>query len=959
MVHERGSVWNKWDFHVHTPYSVLYNKYGFSLTRGDYESEEEKFDEYVSNLFTKAIENEIVAIGITDYFSIDGYKRIKKYYFSDPKKMQTLFPDESLREKIKNIYIFPNIELRIDKFVGEKEYAVDFHVIFSGDINIDEIEENFLQCLKILDQNNNELPLTKSSIEKIGKDFINSNKQRNTRNYYSVGMEKITVNDERVLDIFKSNKQFQGRYLISIPVDEDLSSVSWNGRSGTTRIRLYRESDLLMTPNIKTRDWALAKDNEEEQIQTFRSIKPCIWGSDAHEYSKMFAPDDNKYCWIKAKPSFEGLMQVIYEPADRVAIQSDKPEIKNSHQIIDKIIFKSNDFPSAPIYFSEGLTTIIGGKSTGKSILLRHIAKNVDSKQVDDKESIIKSTNGDVTDDNKYDVDVEVYWKDGASGKRNIIYIPQSWLNRLADEKRGDSQLNKMLEKILFQQENINSAHKYHEQEISAVISDVNHDIVDYFEIYRKIQNDELLLQNEGRSEQFYFEIKKLETKRNELSIKAGITPEILQKSTELRDKISSLEEQIKLLNLETSKLEFLEQPQPFIYIPGFTSIDNNSPSYDFSSLLSVGAQLKDIIKQKNEKIDQMWKEECLKAQKQVSSKLDVLNKELNELKSAYQPYEDKIALNEQLQNIEKNISEENNKLHRAEKIENRIKTNTTKAEALKRNILKSRIKLSERYVAFQKIISDVNSNSSNLKFSADVGVKKDAIFEAIQGMFSKKGFHSFKINHDYDLQSLEDFKVDDGLFEALWDDVTNEKLQFKAGNDIRSFLGKMFADWFYIHYGVKSGNDTIVNMSPGKKALVLLELIVNLDKSNCPILIDQPEDDLDNRSIYSDLVQYLKKKKRERQIIVVTHNANVVIGADAEEVIIANQDGKGAENYNTRFEYRCGAIESVLPKFDSEGKVLKGILNGTGIQQQICEILEGGKRAFELRRNKYVNINL
>lgn len=64
--------------------------------------------------------------------------------------------------------------------------------------------------------------------------------------------------------------------------------------------------------------------------------------------------------------------------------------------------------------------------------------------------------------------------------------------------------------------------------------------------------------------------------------------------------------------------------------------------------------------------------------------------------------------------------------------------------------------------------------------------------------------------------------------------------------------------------------------MSPGKKALVLLELLINLEENKCPILIDQPEDDLDNRSIYYDLVQFIRKKKLGRQIIVVTHNAKI-----------------------------------------------------------------------------------
>lgn len=957
MIIERGSVWNKWDFHVHTPYSVLYNEYGFSLIRGDYSGEEKKFDEYVYKLFTKAIENGIVAIGITDYFSIDGYKRIKECYLSNPNKMQALFPEESLREKVKSIYVFPNIELRIDKFVGDKKHAVNFHVIFSGDVDIVEIEENFLQCLKIIDQNNNELPLTKSSIERIGQDFIKSNNLKNSGNCYSIGMEKITVNDERVLDIFKSNKNFQGLYLISIPVDEDLSSVSWDGRDGPTRIRLYNESDLLMTSNARTRDWALAKGHEEEQIQTFRSIKPCIWGSDAHDYKKMFAPTDNKYCWIKAEPSFEGLLQVLYEPSERVLIQKECPARNKPHQTIDKIIFKSPDFASTPIYFNEGLTAIIGGKSTGKSILLRHVAKSADPRQVKEKEARITPVTDDLSGSNKYEVDADVYWKDGASGERKIIYIPQSWLNRLVDDKRWDSQLNQMLEDILLQQDSIDQASKLHKQNVDNFINTVNHDIVDYVEAINHINSDKKRLKNEGASQQFRHQILNLENDREELSKKLGVTQELLQKYSELGSKIDSLKQQEAVLKQEAARLDFLAQPQPFLYINGLTTIGNSDHNYDFSSFPTVKDILDNTVNKVNIEISRIWNEGYNKAQETIREKLDSVSSELEQLEKDYRPLKEKVALSEQLQNIEKNISEERKKLSKALEIETKIEKNENKANGLKQRILQSRNTLREFYDNFRMKISDACPISDNLKFEAQVDEKRNEIFEAINGLFNKKGFQLFKKAHNNDLQSKEEFVVNDELFDYLWQDVIDEKLQFKAGNDLKMFLEKMFSDWFYIHYVVMSGNDTINNMSPGKKALVLLELIVNLEKGNCPILIDQPEDDLDNRSIYSDLVQYLKAKKHERQIIVVTHNANVVIGADAEEVIIANQAGKESPNNQKRFEYRSGGIESNYPKYDSNGKIADGVLNSKGIQQQICDILEGGKRAFELRKNKYFNV--
>ena len=114
-------------------------------------------------------------------------------------------------------------------------------------------------------------------------------------------------------------------------------------------------------------------------------------------------------------------------------------------------------------------------------------------------------------------------------------------------------------------------------------------------------------------------------------------------------------------------------------------------------------------------------------------------------------------------------------------------------------------------------------------------------------------------------------------------------------------------------------------------------------------MLIGQPEDDLDNRSIFDDLVKYIKEKKIARQIVIVTHNANIVVGADSDEIIVVNQDGQNTPNANVRFEYVSGAIENSWKK---EGELI--VLHAQGIKEHICEVLEGGEKAFEKRKNKY-----
>ena len=139
--------------------------------------------------------------------------------------------------------------------------------------------------------------------------------------------------------------------------------------------------------------------------------------------------------------------------------------------------------------------------------------------------------------------------------------------------------------------------------------------------------------------------------------------------------------------------------------------------------------------------------------------------------------------------------------------------------------------------------------------------------------------------------------------------------------------------------------------MSEGKQAFVVLKLLLEFSDKKCPILIDQPEDSLDNRAIYNELVEYIKKKKTERQIILVTHNSNVVVSADAENVIVANQEGNDSHNRDgMRFQYINGALESTIPNNKSE----KIILFSQGIREHVCEILEGGRDAFEKREQKY-----
>jgi energy-coupling factor transporter ATP-binding protein EcfA2 len=114
--------------------------------------------------------------------------------------------------------------------------------------------------------------------------------------------------------------------------------------------------------------------------------------------------------------------------------------------------------------------------------------------------------------------------------------------------------------------------------------------------------------------------------------------------------------------------------------------------------------------------------------------------------------------------------------------------------------------------------------------------------------------------------------------------------------------------------------------LSRGQKCTALLPLL--LARRDSPLIIDQPEDNLDNHFIYETVVEAVQRLKRRRQMIFITHNANIPVLADADLVVVLNSDG------------RIGYVEK-------SGSV-------DVCRDEIVDLLEGGKQAFELRRKRY-----
>jgi ABC-type cobalamin/Fe3+-siderophores transport system ATPase subunit len=150
----------------------------------------------------------------------------------------------------------------------------------------------------------------------------------------------------------------------------------------------------------------------------------------------------------------------------------------------------------------------------------------------------------------------------------------------------------------------------------------------------------------------------------------------------------------------------------------------------------------------------------------------------------------------------------------------------------------------------------------------------------------------------------------------------------------LQGFYDFLFSlDYLKPIYELKLDKKILDELSPGEKGTLLLVFYLMIDREDIPLVIDQPEDNLDNKSVFQVLTRFIKSAKKRRQIIIVTHNPNLAVGADAEQIIYVELDKRGGKN---KFKHEVGSIEDPT------------------INARLVEILEGTMPAFDKRKLRY-----
>ena len=941
----RGSEWRKWDLHIHTKNTNKNDQFSSS-----------NMEEFLYIFFKRAIEKEISAIGVTDYFSIDRYRDVVDYQENiDDKKDgegKQLF-NEDERKYIKNIFLFPNIELRMLPST-DKGRLINIHFIFNPKF-VTKLENDFFGELK----NQDDFKMNRQGIIDYGKKL----KPNITDNgiAYREGINKFTLDVKTIKNLLDKNSEIEENSIVVV------SNSSSDGASGLqkhydlfenedggldgVRKTIYEISNAIFSANPKDIKFFLGRKSQgtdgynndvylkdiEEVIDRVGSLKPCLVGSDAHKESDLFA----KFTWIKADLTFEGLKQIIYEPEERVKIQENKPEEKSGYQVIDRIEIYHQDFQEKKeneetieeyktIFLNPNLNTIIGGRSTGKSILLGAIAKKLNS----DKE--VKLDNPEYSNyiDNIV-LNMRIFWKDkDQNNTRDIEYFPQSYMYQLA---KNSDELNKLVENIIIQ--DINKKTKI--EAYQAFSSDNNSVITEYinnlFKAKSAIDSIQKSITEIGDEEGITKEKEKLSIELEALKTKIQITEEHWSIYSNLKEEYDKNNHSIQEIEQQKISLSALKS----------ISIINDITHNLINLTEDIRNRVNTIFSDLKQRYSEEWNEQIqtiLLEKEAEIQKIKEKNKNIEE-NNSYVRGKSVIDTNQLYKDKEEKYKTENGKLEKIKELKKRKSEYDRLINSLKDSIIENSKKY---YTELQQIQNELSVSSGKLKITATINTDFLKYKNILYGSINQQSYQGQQIVGKSINTTQELFDDMYNMFELL----LSNSITLKGGYDNQKLIKELLgSNFFSISYEIEYDTDKFKAMSEGKKAFIILMLLLDFSDKECPILIDQPEDDLDNRAIYNELVTYIKNKKKERQIIIVTHNSNIVIGADSELVIVSNQQGVNSPNRNNKkFDYIFGSIESSMEKDNT----ISEILYNQGIRQHICEILEGGETAFKNREKKY-----
>jgi ABC-type lipoprotein export system ATPase subunit len=1000
----KGSKWRKWDLHVHSPASHAFS--------GDW------------NQFIIQIGNaDCDVIGINDYFSVAGYKEVRRLLADPGAAAHGNKPYREALEKLQRKTLLPVVECRMNNIVVGKKGSgprINFHLIFDPDLPVDDIE-TFIKGLKV--------------------DGTSIGSRYNDAKFL---LDDVSVNFGETCQALKNDGAFAERFLIWIPYDEYGGIDAIN--PATDRLLkegFVRSADILGSSNRAQADfflWKDAKFTEDQFREWFGRRKPCIKGSDSHNVNDELGKlrDHNsqpveKYCWIKADPTFSGLRQIINEPEDRVYVGRIPPKLhevqSNTTRYVSEVrIGKTPEADTVEAWFdcaiplNFDMVAIIGNKGSGKSALAdilalagnthcdpgyfsfltkdRFCEKNGRLAKQFTVEAVWKSTATSGT--------LGLHEKPDPNRVELVKYIPQKYLEKVCTETEPGqkSEFQSELRKVIFS--HIGDADRLDKESLDELIQYKTEEITDQLAVFRqdisKLNIEIVRLEGKATVEHTAQIESKRKQKQAELDAHIASQPPAAEKPSDptpeqqealtaitgdlgkertvlaeieaeiatQQGKQKTLAEQIALARkLEGRVDNFSAEHQR---LRDDTAGDFGKLGLDFDAIVALTIDKKalterrDTLVAEKDLVDAALMESveaglpqkkagCLSRIKALQDKLDAPNR-------LYQAYHEALKLWEQQKQLIEGDADKPETLryyeaqlkYISEELPAEISAAHGQRAELARRIHQSiasvRDIYEELFAPVQHLIQDSIIIKEGFKLTFDSSIKERTferdffetyINQGVAGSFcgKDKGAAVMEgIRADYDFNRAEDaVAFVENVMRHLEHDMRVKPAPMSAASQLRKHveLTQLYDYlWSFAYlepeYSLKLDGKELGHLSPGERGTLLLVFYLLVDKSNQPIIVDQPEENLDSQTVFRLLIPVIKEVKKRRQIIMVTHSPNIAVVCDAEQIIHANID---RANGNA-VVYTAGSIESpVINKF-------------------LVDVLEGTRPAFDNREAKY-----
>ncbi|GAB5549988.1 MAG: AAA family ATPase [Sandaracinaceae bacterium] len=969
---EVGSTWHRWDPHIHAPGTLKANRYGNH-------DDPAIWDRYFERL--RKARPACTALGITDYFVPRGYR---------------LFLEHGGRKKLPGLYVFPNVELRL-KTRTETGNALNVHLLVSPE------DDDHLAVLTsklaalTFGYDRDDYQCTEEGLRRLGR-RVTRKPSLEDEAALRAGAAQFLVSDEQFAKL--QNQAWIGQHVLFAVAAGNDGLAGLKGDAFTSfREELGRVADIVFSGSPRERRyWAGEHPDVESRIS---GVKPCLHGSDAHDFDRILTPDEDRRCWIRATPTFDGLRQTLIEPTRRVHIGPLPEETRSPSNVIRAVRLRQAPwFSPQEFTFNDGLVTIVGARGSGKTALADLITLAADARDSEPSTASFL----DRAEPLLAGITVELEWADGTTtpargiagepdAHPRVRYLSQQFVERLSQRSRparGDQEpswldeeeaatqdpLLDEIERVVFEAipaEDRMEAHSFASLRDGQLGSHLD---------ARDAARDTI----RRRSEAIFDE-----------NVKKRALPKLKTALGEATRAREAIERELKSLPAMAPR-EHVKAYEAAL--AAHKSLQDEiqkaaARAQRLESLRSSLEQEKTRIDEEHHRLRDRYEDLGLEldAWERLRPRLDqVALDELADMARVAQ--EDVVSLRERgttaprvesrpdagigvlkarVEAAQKTLGEDDARTkRRAELVKSLDAARGREKKAAKKRAeaegAPDRIRAANdaRLEAYERIFETLDAEVTTLnelyeplkrRLEADERLRPMS-FEVARhvdvSMWATAGERIFDLRRPPFRGRGELVEAAQRLLEPAWRsgsaaDARAAIARFMGDyiNDPTSMLrqGATTLDlgrWLFstnhisIRYRIKYDERDIASLSPGARGVVLLTLFLAIDEHDKrPLVIDQPEENLDPKSVNGLLVPFFVEAAQRRQIIMVTHNANLVVNTDADQVIVATSE-RGEPDDLPNFEYEAGGLED--PR-------IRGL---------VCQYLEGGAEAFRRRAKRY-----